>query len=80
MERLEADTATELVVFGHSHVPALKRTSTGGIYANPGAWMDAPTFLVVRPERIELRQWDGSAEGEMLDALDRPAKEALPLP
>jgi UDP-2,3-diacylglucosamine hydrolase len=80
MERLEADTATELVVFGHSHVPALERASTGGVYANPGAWMDAPTFLVVRPERIELRRWDGSAEGEMLDALDRRAKEALPLP
>jgi UDP-2,3-diacylglucosamine hydrolase len=80
MERLESPDAPELVVFGHSHVAALERAHTGGVYANPGAWMDAPTFLVVRPERIELRRWDGSAEGEPLDALDRRPQEALPLP
>jgi UDP-2,3-diacylglucosamine hydrolase len=80
LERLESDPSLELVVYGHSHVSALERARTGGIYANPGAWMNAPTFLVVRPERIELRRWDGSAEGEPLHVLDRRAQEALPLP
>jgi UDP-2,3-diacylglucosamine hydrolase len=79
MERLESDPALDLVVYGHSHVTALERARTGGIYANPGAWMNAPTFIVVRPERIELRRWDGSAEGESLHVLDRRAQEALPL-
>jgi UDP-2,3-diacylglucosamine hydrolase len=79
IDHLNANPNTELVVFGHSHVSALERAPTGGVYANPGAWMDAPTFLVVRPERIELRRWDGSAEGEPLDVLDRRAQEALPL-
>jgi len=50
------------------------------VYANPGAWMDSQTFLVVRPERVELRQWTGSAEGDLLDVVDRGAEKALPLP
>jgi len=70
----------ELVVFGHSHVQALERGENGGVYANPGAWFDAPTYLVVSPERVELRRWTGSAEGELLYALDRRAEKALPLP
>lgn len=76
-ERLAADPALELLIYGHSHVPALTRTLSGGIYANAGSWLDAPTFLRVTPERIELRQWDGSAEGLHLDALDRAAEKAL---
>lgn len=71
LERLERDPATELVVFGHSHVPALERASTGGVYANPGAWLDAPRYLVVQPARVELRRFDESAEGELLDVADR---------
>ena len=83
---LDGDPSLELVVLGHSHVAALERAATGGVYANPGAWMDAPTFLKVTPERIELRRWTdiagtgasgGSAEGELLDALDRRPEKAL---
>ncbi|MBX6333020.1 MAG: UDP-2,3-diacylglucosamine diphosphatase [Gemmatimonadaceae bacterium] len=80
LAHLDAHRETELVVFGHSHVPALERAPGGGVYANPGAWMDAPTFLVVHPNRIELRRWTGSAEGDLLHALDRHAEELLPLP
>jgi hypothetical protein len=65
------------VVFGHSHVATLERASTNGVYANPGAWMLAPAFLVIRPERIELRAWSGSSEGDLLHAIDRRAQEAL---
>ena len=83
---LSSRTDLELVVLGHSHVPALERAPGGGVYANPGAWMDSRTFLVVSPERVELRRWTGSgasdesAEGELLNSLDRRTEEALPLP
>jgi len=69
----------DLVIFGHSHVPAL-RGVRDGVYANPGAWMDEQTFLVVRPERVELRRWTGSAEGDLLDFVDRGAEKTLSLP
>jgi UDP-2,3-diacylglucosamine hydrolase len=80
LEHLARHPDTELVVFGHSHIPLLARAGTGGVYANPGAWLDAPTYLVVHPERVELRQWKESAEGDLLDALDRRAQESLPVP
>ena len=70
----------ELLVFGHSHVRRLERAAGGGVYANPGTWMDAPTFLRVVPERVELRRWDGSAEGERLDVVDRLTEKALAQP
>ena len=68
----------DAVIFGHSHIPAL-RAAGGGVYANPGAWMDAQTFLVVRPDRVELRRWSGSAEGDLLDVVDRGAEKPLSL-
>jgi UDP-2,3-diacylglucosamine hydrolase len=74
---LAAHRDTELVVFGHSHCATLERVPSGGVYANPGAWVDRPAYLVMRPERIELRAWTGSSEGDLLDAIDRRAQEAL---
>lgn len=68
----------ELLVYGHSHVARLERVAGGGVYANPGTWMDQPRYLRVTPERIEMRRWDGSAEGERLDVVERLAEEALP--
>ena len=68
----------ELLVYGHSHVAALERTAGGNVYANAGSWLDAPTYLVVTPDRIALREWRGSAEGADLHALDRIAEKALP--
>ncbi|MBA2685992.1 MAG: UDP-2,3-diacylglucosamine diphosphatase [Gemmatimonadaceae bacterium] len=76
-EYLGAHRAVELVVFGHSHAATLERSPTGGVYANPGAWVNRPAYLVMRPERIELRAWTGSSEGDLLDAIDRRAEEAL---
>lgn len=74
---LAAHRETELVAFGHSHVTTLERVPTGGVYANPGAWVNRHTYLAIRPERIELRAWTGSSEGDLLDAIDRRAEEAL---
>ena len=67
----------ELVVFGHSHASSLERVTPTQIYGNPGSWLDRPTFLRVTPDRIALREWNGSAESPDLDAFDRPAKESL---
>jgi UDP-2,3-diacylglucosamine hydrolase len=76
-ERLRAEPRLRLVIFAHSHVPALARAPGGGVYANAGSWLDRPTFLRITPERVELRLADGSEEGERLDALDRVAEEPL---
>lgn len=76
---LDAHRDVELLVYGHSHVPELRRLS-GAVYANAGSWLDRPTFLRVTPERIEMRAWDDGAsdEGVHLDALDRVAEKPLP--
>lgn len=76
-ETLAARSDVDLLIYGHSHVPALMRVTGGGVYANAGSWLDAPTFLRVSPERIELRRWNDSAEGLHLDALDRATQKAL---
>ena len=74
---LAADTSLELLVYGHSHVAALERMPSGNVYANAGSWLDAPTYLVITPERIVMREWSGSAEGPDLHALDRVPQEPL---
>ena len=75
-ERLRVEPRLRLVIFGHSHVPALLRAPGGGVYANAGSWLESPTFLRITPERVELRRFDGSADGERLDALDRVTEES----
>ena len=70
---LAARPELELLLFGHSHVATLERAPGGGVYANAGSWLDAPTYLVVTPERIEMREWNGSAEGLRLHTCDRGA-------
>jgi UDP-2,3-diacylglucosamine hydrolase len=62
----------DLLIYGHSHVAALERIN-GGVFANAGSWLDGPTYLVITPERVELREADGSAEGKRLDSVDRRA-------
>lgn len=75
---LVANDDLELLIYGHSHVAALERMPSGGVYANAGSWLDAPTYLLITPERVALREWHGSAEGPDLHALDRVAEKALP--
>jgi len=75
MRALQREPALELVIYGHSHVAALERAPTGGVYANAGSWLDSPTYLRLTPARVELCAWNGSPEGERLDAVDRRAAE-----
>jgi UDP-2,3-diacylglucosamine hydrolase len=74
---LAESAETELLIFGHSHVAALERMPSGNVYANAGSWLDAPTYLLVTPDRIALREWRGSAEGVDLHVLDHVPQESL---
>ncbi len=60
LARLAADPALGLYVYGHTHAPALGQVSGGAVFANPGAWMDAPTFLRITRDRVELVRLDGA--------------------
>ncbi len=64
LDRLASDPALELYVVGHSHAPALERAPGGGVFANPGAWMDGPTGLVVRDGSVALARFDGEVHVE----------------
>ncbi len=77
LRTLETDPSLDLVVLGHSHVAGLERAATGGVYANAGSWLDAPTYLRVDEREVALLRWSDSAEGDRLDALERRAEEAL---
>jgi len=70
-QQLRQERDLDLLVYGHSHVPALERLEGGGVFANAGSWLDAPTFLELTDESIELRTWDGSAQGACLNHIDR---------
>ena len=76
LQELERNRDIELLIYGHSHVAALEQSPGGGVFANAGSWLDAPTYLRITPERIELRSAEGSAEGHCLDSIDRGPKEA----
>lgn len=75
--RLASERELELLIFGHTHVPDLRRFGRG-VYANAGSWLDQPTFLRVTPERVELQRWsEQSGEGVNVDALDRVTEKSL---
>jgi len=74
---LAATPALQLLVYGHSHVATLERSPTGGVYANPGSWLDAPTYLRIDGREVALCRFDGSAEGDRLHVVDRVPEKAL---
>jgi UDP-2,3-diacylglucosamine hydrolase len=69
--QLGAGSDLDLLVYGHSHVPALEQMESGRIFANAGSWLDAPTYLRLTDEVIDLRRWDGSAQGACLNSINR---------
>ena len=70
-KQLEEASNLDLLVYGHSHVPALEQMENKRIFANAGSWLDSPTFLRLTDEAVELRRWDGSAQGECLNSINR---------
>jgi UDP-2,3-diacylglucosamine hydrolase len=78
MAELDARRDVELLIYGHSHVAALEKSASGGVFANAGSWLDAPTFLKVTGEKIELRSArPESAEGDCLHSIDRRTENSL---
>ncbi len=75
--RMAEPGGPDLVVYGHSHVPGIDRAPGGGIYANPGAWAEAPRWLEIDATRVVLRESRPSGEVHDLDVLERGAQEAL---
>lgn len=61
----------DLLVYGHSHVATLEKMESGNVFGNAGSWLDAPTYLRITDEAIELRQWDGSTQGACLNSINR---------
>ena len=81
VERLRAEPSLELYVFGHSHASTIGRAESGAVFANPGAWMDEPTFLRVTPESVQLsRLAAGSIEPMKSIERAREPRGAAPLP
>jgi UDP-2,3-diacylglucosamine hydrolase len=70
--RLTEEPALDLYVFGHSHVRTFEQNPSGQVYANPGAFLDAPTFLRIFDERAEACLLDGG-EVRVLGTLERRA-------
>lgn len=54
-----ARDATDLVVVGHSHVPALHEWSDG-IYLNTGNWYEKRTFGRLDDTGVYLSRWNGT--------------------
>jgi UDP-2,3-diacylglucosamine hydrolase len=71
MKELAEAKTFDLLVYGHSHVPTLEKTDAGRIFANAGSWLDAPTYLRVTDEAVELLEWDGSTKGKCLNSVNR---------
>ena len=76
MTELERDPSLQLLIYGHSHVAALERAPAGGVFANAGSWLDAPTYLRITPDAVELRSANGSTEGDCLNSIDRRPEKA----
>ena len=71
--RLESEPELDVAVYGHSHVAALERVGARQVFANAGSWLDAPTYIEITDNSIELLRWNGSTERESLHVIDRGA-------
>ncbi len=69
--RLAGDTSLDLYVFGHSHARAVERTPSGGVLANPGAWLDEPSYLCVTADAVELRRMRSDGPDEVLTRIEK---------
>jgi UDP-2,3-diacylglucosamine hydrolase len=73
---MQTPSDPELVLFGHSHVPVLQRAGAG-VYGNAGAWYLDRQYLRITETSVARIRWTGSAEGDVLDVIDRADEKAL---
>ncbi|HEX6088888.1 MAG TPA: UDP-2,3-diacylglucosamine diphosphatase [Gemmatimonadales bacterium] len=59
--RLAGDPAIDVLVMGHSHMPALTEPAPGRFYLNPGAWLDEGSYAIVTEDTIELCRFTPAA-------------------
>ena len=62
LERLASDPTLQLYVLGHTHAQALEKAPSGSVFANPGAWMDGPSALLVTDASVALVRCDDRIE------------------
>lgn len=64
-ERLREEPKLELVICGHSHVPAVEEVDPGRYYLNAGDWIQRDTYIVVSPgSEPELHSWAETSRGK----------------
>lgn len=56
LKRLAGDPTLKLYLFGHTHARLMERAPGGGVLANPGAWLDEPSYLRITTGLIELKR------------------------
>jgi UDP-2,3-diacylglucosamine hydrolase len=61
---------TDLLIYGHSHVPTLER-GDDGVYANAGTWMDDTTYLTIRDDALRLHRWSATDPEHELSVVRR---------
>jgi len=77
LSRLAGDPGLDLYLFGHTHTQLLEQAPDGGVLANPGAWLDEPSYLRISDGTIELRRLRGGTHDgadELIGALRRRAR------
>jgi UDP-2,3-diacylglucosamine hydrolase len=84
-QMLEADTSLDLVLAGHSHVPAFREVGSGRFYINSGDWVSHYTYVVLpsSPGRPEVRVWPSRALvdwSNLDDGESRPRQSDLSAP
>lgn len=56
-QTLETSPDIDMLVMGHTHVPALDAVAAGRHYLNPGAWLDDQRYAIITREGAELRTY-----------------------
>ena len=59
---LEDRPDLDLVIFGHSHTPAVRAVGDGRFYVNSGDWVTHRTYTVVSEAEVVQREWTGGGE------------------
>jgi UDP-2,3-diacylglucosamine hydrolase len=72
MRDLRSAADLDLLIFAHSHVPALERVPGAGVFANAGTWMDDTTYLRIDQEQVALLRWSERGADAHIATESRP--------